>query len=293
MPISRMDLADFGSPDAIAQGILERVPDLAVPVPIEDLARQLDIIDIMPLETEGFEGGLLTDENKAEGIILVNENNARQRCRFTVGHELGHFLSPWHKPATPDGFLCSAEDMRRAFAPEADRAARMEVEANRFAAHILMPAREFRADIRHRQGADIEHIIGLARRYDTSKEATSRRYIELHDEPCAAVISHRGRVLRFYRAREFPYTDVRSGTALPARSLSARPNIPEGIVTDWQEADAALWLPSERGRRLPALYEQVLAQRDGYRLTLLAIDDATAEHEEEELGESWTARFRK
>jgi Zn-dependent peptidase ImmA (M78 family) len=115
VPISRMDLADFGSPEAIAQGILKLVPDLPIPVPIEDLARQLDIIDIMPLETDGFEGGLLTDENKAEGIILVNESNPRQRRRFTVGHELGHFLSPWHKPRTPDGFLCSADDMRMAF----------------------------------------------------------------------------------------------------------------------------------------------------------------------------------
>ena len=293
MPISRIDLADFGSPDAIAQGILKLVPDLPIPVPIEELARQLDIIDIMPLETEGFDGGLLTDENKAEGIILINESNSRRRRRFTVGHELGHFLCPWHKPSTPDGSLCSPDDMRRAFASAGDRAARMEVEANRFAALILLPGPQFRRDIRRRQGADIEHIVDLAGRFDTSKDATARRYVELQDEPCAAVVSHRGRVLRFYRSKEFPYIEVDPGAALPVRSLSAQPDICEGAVTNWAQVDAAQWLPSGPGQRLPVLYEQVLPQRDGYRLTLLVSEAAAEDDDEDELEESWTARFRR
>src|SRR5690606_29955677 len=146
--VSRMDLADFGSPEKIAQGILDQIPDMTLPVPVEELARQLDIIDITDLDTSAFEGGLLTDENKGQGIILVNPNSPRQRKRFTIGHELGHFLCPTHKPKTADGFLCSSEDMTKSFAGKAEAAARMEVEANRFSALLLMPTPLFRRDAR-------------------------------------------------------------------------------------------------------------------------------------------------
>ena len=35
------------------------------------------------------------------------------RRRFTVGHELGHFLIPTHKPVQKGNFLCSRGDMRQ------------------------------------------------------------------------------------------------------------------------------------------------------------------------------------
>ena len=295
MKIDRMDLADFGSPEKIVRGILQLLPDLPIPVPIMELASELDIIGFEELETEGFEGGLLTDENKAEGIILVNQRSSDRRQRFTIGHELGHFLCPWHQPSGPDGFLCSPDDMRRAFAREEERAARMEVEANSFSAQILLPAPHFKKDLSRRVGADIEHIIALADRYDTSKDATARRYVELHDERCAAIVSHKGRVLRIYRPKGFPFIEVSPGHPLPSGSLSARANLTESRVSDWDDTDSALWLASYRGRRLPAMYEQVLPQRDGYRLTLLSIEDQDEEDAAEDgaLAKSWTPRFRR
>jgi len=288
-----MDLADFGSSDQIVQAILQLLPDLPIPVPIKDLARQLDIVGFEALETEGFEGGLLTDENKAEGIILVNERSSRRRRRFTIGHELGHFLCPWHIPSGPEGFLCSSKDMRRSFASVEESAARMEVDANSFAAQILMPAPQFMKDIRRRRGADIEHIIALADRYVTSKEATARHYVEMHDEQCAAIVSHKGRVLRIYRQEGFPFIEVLAGHPLPSASLSARDGLTEGSVSDWEDTDAALWLASGRGQWLPSMCEQVLTQRDDYRLTLLSLEEEDEENEDEELSESWTPRFHK
>jgi Zn-dependent peptidase ImmA (M78 family) len=91
---------------------------------IKELALQLDIISIEALETEGFESGLLTDANKAEAIILVNEESRPYRQRFTIGRERGHFLIPTHLLRDDDGFLCSFDDMRRADARPSDRAGR-------------------------------------------------------------------------------------------------------------------------------------------------------------------------
>ena len=92
MLISRMDLADLGSPEALVEGILKQVSDLPIPVPIEDIARSVDITNITFIGTDSFEGGLVTDRDKSEGVILVNRRSGRRRRRFTVSHELGHFL---------------------------------------------------------------------------------------------------------------------------------------------------------------------------------------------------------
>lgn len=292
--ISRIDLADFGSPERIVQEIIKQVPDLPIPVPIDELAQTLDIIDIKALEAQGFEGGLLTDVNKSEGIILVNQASPSQRRRFTIGHELGHFLCPWHKPLGNDGFLCSPEDMRLSSAHKGERAASMEVEANRFAAHLLMPLPHFRKDLRLRKDVEIEHILDLAKRYETSKEATARRYVEVRDEPCAAVISLNGRVLRFYKGSDFPYLDINAGNPVPRESVTAKTNLTEAVISDWEELDGSVWLSVQRRRRAPMMYEQVLTQSDGYRLTLLTLAEDTEEIEEEEdLEESWTPRFKR
>src|SRR4051812_20077755 len=98
MTVSRIDLADAGSPEKLILEILKAEPDLPIPVPVEQLARQLDIADIKDLETDGFIGGLITNQQKSTGVILVNQDLRKERRRFTIGHELGHFLIPSHKP---------------------------------------------------------------------------------------------------------------------------------------------------------------------------------------------------
>lgn len=292
--ISRIDLADFDSPEQIIQGIITLIPKLPIPVPIEELARMLDIADIKALESQGFEGGLLTDINKSEGIILFNQASPIQRRRFTIAHELAHFLCPRHVPRGDNGFLCSFDDMRLTSARAADRAATMEVEANRFAASLLMPLPHFRKDLRLHVGADIEYILEFARRYETSKEATARRYVEVQDEPSAVIVSHKGSVLRFYRGKDFPFIDLYPGDPVPAGSLTAKTDLKLGVVSDQEERDGSLWLSVQRGRRAPGIYEQVLPQRNGYRLTLITLaDDPEEVEEDEELGESWTPRFHR
>jgi len=292
--ISRIDLADYVSPEQIIQGIIRQVSDLPIPVPIDDLALMLDITEIKGLETEGFEGGLLTDVNKSEGIILFNQASPFQRRRFTIGHELAHFLCPLHIPPKNGMFRCSADDMRLISAREVHRASAMEVEANHFAASLLMPLPHFRKDLRLHKGADIEYILELARRYETSKEATACRYVDVQDEPCTVVVSHRGTVLRFYRGEDFPFIDLNPGDPIPSGSLTAMTNLTLGVVSDQEERDGSLWLSVQRGRRAPTIYEQVFPQRDGYRLTLITLADDPEEVEEDErLVESWTPRFKR
>lgn len=288
-----MELADVGSPDGLADAIMSQVPDMPIPVPVEEIARQLDITEIGSLTTKGFAGALLTNAERSEGKILINENSRRPKKRFTIGHELGHFLCSWHVPLSPDGFYCSEEDMRAQSSSQIDRAKRMEIEANRFSAQLLMPLASFRRDIRNRGDASLEVIIELAGRYDISKESTARRYVEMHDEPCAAIISRHGKIKRIYRHELFPFIEPGFGSPLPQGSLSAQEKECPGAISSWNEADAAEWLPSGRGDELPVVYEQVHYQADGYRLTLLTAEIDEDEIEAEDLEDSWTPRFKR
>ena len=295
MQISRMDLADLGTPETLVEGIIGQVPDMPVPVPVEDIARALDIADITPIGTDSFEGGLVTDRDKSEGVILVNRKGSRRRQRFTVGHELGHFLMPLHLPEDGMRFMCTAADMRRSDSPKAtNRAARMEVEANRFAANLLMPATAFRRDLAKSAAPDVALLLRLCDRYDTSKEATARRFCELADIPSAAIFSRNGKVLYVVRGRGFPFVPLRRGQPVPVGSLTARFTGVENDVFDMSAVDGHWWIDTEP-YSIGQILEQTLLQFDGYRLTLLQIDEDELEGEkdEDDLIEAYTPRFRK
>lgn len=70
-----MDLDGPTSPSALVAKILKAEPRLTAPIPIEDLARQLDIVEIQDLTTDGFVGGLITDVSCSDGFILVKRDS--------------------------------------------------------------------------------------------------------------------------------------------------------------------------------------------------------------------------
>ncbi len=273
MAVSRVDLADAASPERLVIEILKHEPDLPIPVPIEELSRQLDIVDITPLTTSGFEGGLITDVNKHSGIILYNQASPIKRRRFTIAHELAHFLIPSHISNAQGQFLCSQRDMFLLSAAEQDRRSRMEVDANRFASLILLPPPAFRADVNQHKDADIRQIIALSQRYQVSLEAVGRAYVKFRSDPVAVIVTQHDRVLRYYKdSQRFPFVTVAYDTPVPLFSLLRRRKHEQGIPSDIDETDAGVWVEVERGRRAPVLWEQVYVQRQGYALILLTLE---------------------
>jgi Zn-dependent peptidase ImmA (M78 family) len=295
MPVSRVDLADAGSPEKLVTLILKAEPNLPIPVPVEDLCRRLDIIEITPLETDGFEGGLITDSERSNGSILVNQASHPYRRRFTVGHELGHFLIPTHMPDQPGRFLCSRDDMNLLSANESDRRSRMEVEANKFSSLLLIPPPALRASLRG-QTPDLEHMVTLAGEYQVSKLAMSRAYAERHPEPVAIVVTRNGKILWSYRDRiKFPFIQPNSGSPVPGGSIYHRGRHQPNVASEMSECLPDNWFEVQRGTRAPSLLEQVYMQRDGYALILLQLlkSDEDEEEEERDLERSWSPRFRR
>jgi Zn-dependent peptidase ImmA (M78 family) len=275
MQITRMDLADKGSPEGIVMAILKAEPNLPVPVPIEELCRRLDIIEIQALTTASFEGGLLTDRERSNGIILVKNGVSPQRRRFTLGHELGHFLMPSHVPDTQGRFLCSEKDMLLLNPKEGDRRAKMEVEANRFSSLLLMPPPALRAELGKKSAPSLEHMLALAKKFDVSKDAMARTYAEYHPEPIAFVVVRDGKVVRNYRNTiRFPFITALRGKAVPERSLFYRKGLQIGVASDVDTRLPDNWIDVERGRQAPRMSEQVYLQANGFALIMLWYEPA-------------------
>lgn len=279
MKITRLDLDGAGSPEALISKILKAEPNLPIPVPVEVLAKCFDITDITVLTTEGFEGGLITDDCKSEGVILVNAAARRGRRRFTIGHELGHFLIPTHRPANSGQFLCSREDMRQWAAKENDAYARMEMEANRFSALLLMPPPKLRVYLGKLGDPDLAHITELAEHFDVSKEPAARAYASYHDQTIAIAVVKSGTVLRVYRQSKFPRIAVATGCAVPRNSLYHYATNSAQKITEIRQNGAEVWLESDWGKQLPTLYEQVFYENEGFALIMLWTESDTDEDE--------------
>src|ERR1700676_312683 len=138
----RMKLSDLGSPEALAACIISHIPDIEVPIPLTRLAEAVGIVQIIGQQTGSFEGVLVTNSAKSTGSIAYNEASRPERRRFTIAHELGHFLMPLHGPNAQ----CAKVDMSILTTKDSNRA--REAEANRFAAALLMPRELFLRDMR-------------------------------------------------------------------------------------------------------------------------------------------------
>lgn len=272
MRISRLDLDGAGSPAALVARILKHEPTLSVPVPLEQLCRQLDITSVGELDTEGFEAALITDDCKSAGAILVAGERSRQRRRFSIAHELGHFLIPSHLPRFGEDSLCSTEHLGVLDVKEQDRRRRMEGEANRFAALLLIPPPVLRAELNAIRRPDVSDIVRLARLFDVSKDAMARAYADYSRESVAIAVIRNGCVLRTYRnAANFPDLAVWRGQAVPTGSLAEVVSRP-GQVSNVEDCEPGLWVREPDDRTVAALTEQVLGQREGFSLLMLVAE---------------------
>ncbi|WP_269930639.1 ImmA/IrrE family metallo-endopeptidase [Aminobacter sp. HY435] len=139
------------------------------PVKLGSLAKALDVdIKVSSMRT-GVSGQVAREGDRY--VIKVNRNEARERQRFTIGHELSHFLL--HKDvidASPDGITDNV--LYRSGAPE-----RIEYEANRLAADLVMPLPLVEKKLREEFGGIITEatIESLADSFEVSKAAMEIR----------------------------------------------------------------------------------------------------------------------
>jgi len=139
------------------------------PLKLGQLAKELGVqIKVSSLGT-GI-SGQITNENGSY-VIRVNRHEARERQRFTIAHELSHFLLHRHViDNSSDGIRDNI--LYRSGEPE-----RIEYEANRLAADIVMPMEQVKKVLADDFGGVVTEgtIESLAARFQVSKAAMEIR----------------------------------------------------------------------------------------------------------------------
>lgn len=146
------------------------------PIKVEALARAKGLPIVEQALESDVSGALVSLGNKNHGIA-VNAAHAPVRKRFTIAHELGHFLLG-HDPGDhlDWGFTVLRRDGRSSEANDFQ-----EIEANFFAASLLMPKHMLRADVDLKRGfhgeveLDEAEIMTLAKKYGVSRAAMEYR----------------------------------------------------------------------------------------------------------------------
>ncbi len=271
LTIDRSDLADTAQPEHLAKLLIDQLaPQLEnlLPLPIIDVATACGILEIRALDTDAFEGGLIQDDHKQHGYILVKARPHEQRSRYTIAHELGHFVNLRHvAPTGSDRLLCNKEHLR-ARGAGIDKRHGMEAQANEFAACLLMPRSRIAPLPLMAGSPEIARILALQTLCDVSKQAAARRYAELHGDDFAVVFSKDGKLIYAVPGGEFPRLDVRPDQQLFRGTSTRTFTGNEGDISDQDESDVSWWLKDEDAERWH-LWEEVLIQQNGYRMTLL------------------------
>src|SRR5260370_2585305 len=126
----------FSQIDARAEDILRQTGMLRVPVAVDLVAHRLNLRTEAASLGENVSGLLVVE--KGHGVIGYNETQALVRQRFTIAHEIGHFVLH-RSDSSSDLFIDTHYIVYRRDAQSSTGQDRREREANRFAAPLLIP----------------------------------------------------------------------------------------------------------------------------------------------------------
>lgn len=142
------------------------------PVPVEKIA-EFAGVEVRYEKSDDDISGFILREN-GQAILGVNGRHPATRQRFTLAHELGHFFLH-DKPLFLDSFT-RLRDVKSSKAVDPE-----EIEANAFAAELLMPEEFIYSDIaRMKQNVDLTNLVNtLAEKYLVSAQAINVRLTHL------------------------------------------------------------------------------------------------------------------
>lgn len=271
----------------------------SLPVDPIEIAKQHDIVVQKKPDASGGVSGMLLRHGNNFGIMYATHIDNEGFQRFSIAHELGHYFQdghPEHVFATGDihvshaGFVTSDP---------------YELEADNFAAGLLMPSELFSPLLRRKEPG-FDTIDELSEVCGTSLTATAIRYAELTEDAIAVIVST-GPTIDYCCLSE-PMKSLkqinwlRKGSPLPLHTVTSAFNKATQRVLhgerDYADIDIVDWLG---GIRSATATEEVVGLGNyGKTLTVLtcpSLIDASYqdidEDEDNDLVESWTPRFHR
>lgn len=237
----------ISEPEDFARELTKRF-SLSPPADLYELAAKFEL-KIKEVDSDGFEGALVRRLNRRGGGIAVRKGiRELGRKRFTIAHEIGHYVMPGHGECH-----CKSDDIEswRKGIPA------QEIAANRFAAELLLPAVEVYRVVQ-KNTATIAVAQTLSERFQTSLTATALRCVEMTDEQCAVVMSKSGQI-EWVKPNESFRLYLRKGTRLDdsthAMRLTKNPGerCQEGFVS------AGAWVDVHHPTAVMKIWEDSIA----------------------------------
>lgn len=265
--------------------------------PITIAAKHDIVVEAKPDAREGVSGMLLRYGN-AFGIMYATHVQSEGFRRFSIAHELGHYFLDGH----PEKVLKDGVHSSYAGFVTNDP---YELEADNFAAGLLMPSQLVRPILRRRDPG-FSVVESLAETCKTSLTATAIRYAELTDDAVAVIVST-GQTIDYCclsdTIKTLRPTWLRKGSPVPQGTATSRFNSQAQKIAaaerDYADIDIQDWLG---GQRSVATAEEVIGLGSyGKTLTVLSCptlqrDEGGSDDEEESdeaMTERWTPRFRR
>jgi Zn-dependent peptidase ImmA (M78 family) len=164
------------TPKQVAEQILSQYSVTSAPVDVEDIATKMGAVVSYEVFKEDLSGVCVKEKTRT--VIGVNSFHARTRQRFTIAHECGH-LALEHK-----GEVFVDQTVMRRDAKSSQAVDRQEIEANQFAAELLMPSALVIAAVERRQSKkpDLSSTLlvdELAEEFQVSSQAMEYRLTNL------------------------------------------------------------------------------------------------------------------
>lgn len=163
-----------------AKRILRKYASQRLPVKVETIAKDLGAsITYDPFSDDSTVSAMLYRDSK-KTVIGVNSLNSIERQRFSIAHEIGHLVLHDGEVYVDRNAKVNFRDQRSSLAIDPE-----EIEANAFAAELLMPGHLVSSETKRFVGANPQTtpqmlIEVLANKFKVSARAMDFRLQNLH-----------------------------------------------------------------------------------------------------------------
>lgn len=220
--------------------------------------------------------------------IIFDKDQSETRRRFTIAHEFGHYIL--HRPLIenddrfPGGIRCSEDSVLRGEGGD------IELEADQFAATLLMPLHDFRKQIKAKEFVNFDKLGRIAIRYGVSLTAVILRWLEYTETRSMLIVSNEG-FAHWAKSSEAAFKSGRFLRTkneifeLPPQAAAVRKDFTQEDLTGFQQKPG-VWFEEQ--------LTEMCFRSDRYdqELTLLQFENMGPKHQSEEFTEDLFDKFQ-
>lgn len=206
---------------------------------LEDIASLENLQISYDSYEQAFDGMLVVDDDYWHIHIDNDGGNGigTKKGRFTLAHELAHYIINEHQRGIADGEFLHASKF------DVNRTDPREREADHFAGVLLMPTQRFRS-VKTSRKFSIDTIFQLSEEFQTSFLSTVQRFCEIGTHSVCIVFSQNNIVKWYRKSADFPDWAFRFkiGQPLPSTTVAGEfYSNTQTKYTGFEEMNPSIW----------------------------------------------------